>query len=86
MPTTVSFDQFPTKKTGLYDPGLEKDSCGVGIIVDVLGGATHKTRMYMLHCHVGCVMWALSHSSITCFNSQGCFASTGESKSSLCML
>src|SRR5438477_3088670 len=27
---------------GLYDPSLEKDSCGVGFIADIKGRATHQ--------------------------------------------
>ncbi|MEA2987583.1 MAG: glutamate synthase large chain, partial [Alphaproteobacteria bacterium] len=27
---------------GLYDPALEKDSCGVGFIADIKGRKSHK--------------------------------------------
>ena len=30
------------KKQGLYDPEFEKDSCGVGFIVDMKGEKSHK--------------------------------------------
>ena len=32
----------PTK-SGLYDPAHEKDSCGVGFVVDIKGLKTHST-------------------------------------------
>ncbi len=32
---------FPAKR-GLYDPALEKDSCGVGFIAHVKGIASHQ--------------------------------------------
>ena len=35
------FKGFP-KKTGLYDPGNEKDSCGVGFIADIKGRRSHQ--------------------------------------------
>ncbi|MEE8396306.1 MAG: glutamate synthase large subunit [bacterium] len=34
-------NHFP-KKQGLYDPALEKDSCGVGFVVDVKGNKSHQ--------------------------------------------
>ncbi|MDO4547064.1 MAG: glutamate synthase large subunit [Clostridia bacterium] len=30
------------KKTGLYDPAFEHDSCGIGAVVDIKGRADHK--------------------------------------------
>jgi hypothetical protein len=36
------FDYLPPKQ-GLYDPSLEKDSCGVGAVIDREGTFTHKT-------------------------------------------
>lgn len=36
------FDFLPQKQ-GLYDPSLEKDSCGVGAVIDIEGAYTHKT-------------------------------------------
>ena len=30
-------------KSGLYDPAHEKDSCGVGFVVDIKGLKTHST-------------------------------------------
>jgi glutamate synthase (NADPH/NADH) large chain len=32
---------FPTKQ-GLYDPNLEKDSCGVGFVANVKGKPSHQ--------------------------------------------
>ena len=32
------------KAEGLYHPGLEKDACGVGFIVNIDGNRTHKVR------------------------------------------
>jgi hypothetical protein len=29
---------------GLYDPALDKDSCGVGFIADLKGRKSHKIR------------------------------------------
>lgn len=34
-------DAFPAKQ-GLYDPELEKDSCGVGFTAHIKGKASHK--------------------------------------------
>eukprot|EP01135_Chromosphaera_perkinsii_P012089 Nk52_evm27s2579 gene=Nk52_evmTU27s2579 len=31
------------EKAGLYDPGLEKDACGVGFVANIKGKASHKT-------------------------------------------
>lgn len=36
------FQAFP-EKAGLYDPANEKDSCGVGFVVNIKGKATHDT-------------------------------------------
>lgn len=33
-------DNLPAAQ-GLYDPSLEKDSCGVGFIVNIKGEASH---------------------------------------------
>lgn len=40
------FDFLPPKK-GLYDPNFEKDSCGVGAVIDKEGNYTHKTGTYI---------------------------------------
>ncbi|MDE0740958.1 MAG: glutamate synthase subunit alpha, partial [Planctomycetota bacterium] len=37
----MAFKGFP-KKTGLYDPANEKDSCGVGFIADIKGRRSHQ--------------------------------------------
>ena len=37
----MTFKGFP-KKTGLYDPANEKDSCGVGFIADIKGRRSHQ--------------------------------------------
>lgn len=49
--TTYSYDEVQQNKSwahslpvkqGLYDPELEKDSCGVGFVCDIKGNASHK--------------------------------------------
>src|SRR5919197_249470 len=35
-------DQGPYTVQGLYDPALDKDSCGVGFIADMKGGKSHQ--------------------------------------------
>jgi glutamate synthase domain-containing protein 1 len=57
----ASFDQYPTIKNGLYDPAFEKDSCGVGVVIDVQGANTHKTVRDALH-----VLVNLAHRSACC--------------------
>lgn len=39
-------DSLPSKQ-GLYDPSLEKDSCGVGAVIDKEGSYTHKTGLFL---------------------------------------
>lgn len=39
-------DTLPIKQ-GLYDPLLEKDSCGVGAVIDKEGAYTHKTGTHL---------------------------------------
>jgi glutamate synthase domain-containing protein 1 len=39
-------DSLPPKQ-GLYDPRLEKDSCGVGAVIDKEGAYTHKTGLFL---------------------------------------
>lgn len=34
------------QKTGLYDPELEKDACGVGFIVSIDGKSSHKVKLF----------------------------------------
>lgn len=41
MPITSWADTLP-EKVGLYDPEYEKDSCGVGFIVQIEGKTSHK--------------------------------------------
>ena len=38
---TMTHPGWPQKQ-GLYDPQLEKDSCGVGFVVDIQGRASHE--------------------------------------------
>ncbi len=40
-PTTIGFPD----KTGLYDPALEKDSCGVGLVADIKGRPSHQIML-----------------------------------------
>lgn len=35
---------LPTKRVGLYDPALEKDSCGVGLAVQMKSIASRQVR------------------------------------------
>lgn len=37
--------QMPTKRVGLYDPALEKDSCGVGLAVQMKSVASRQVRV-----------------------------------------
>ena len=39
---------FP-KKHGLYDPSLEKDSCGVGFVANIKGAASHEIMTDAYH-------------------------------------
>ena len=36
------FEATPPVAQGLYDPALDKDSCGVGFIADIKGKKSHK--------------------------------------------
>ncbi|MQL72876.1 hypothetical protein Taro_005221 [Colocasia esculenta] len=40
---SMSFSQVPDKPLGLYDPSLDKDSCGVGFVADLSGACSRKT-------------------------------------------
>uniref|UniRef100_A0A1D1Z3K9 glutamate synthase (ferredoxin) n=1 Tax=Anthurium amnicola TaxID=1678845 RepID=A0A1D1Z3K9_9ARAE len=40
---SMSFSQVPEKPLGLYDPSLDKDSCGVGFVADLSGQSSRKT-------------------------------------------
>ena len=40
----MEFDQVP-HQVGLYDPSLEKDSCGVGFIVSIEGVPSNKVLL-----------------------------------------
>jgi len=42
MAGTIYNNNFPPRAQGLYDPSFEKDSCGVGFIVNVKGEKSHK--------------------------------------------
>src|SRR5882762_2741189 len=37
----MNYKELP-KKQGLYDPQLEKDSCGVGFVVNIKGHKSHQ--------------------------------------------
>lgn len=37
------------KKTGLYDPALEKDSCGVGFVANIKGKPSHQIMLDAYH-------------------------------------
>lgn len=40
---SMSLSQVPEKPLGLYDPSLDKDSCGVGFIAELSGEYSRKT-------------------------------------------
>jgi len=40
-PSKLAFSRFP-KEQGLYNPALEKDACGVGMIADLTGEPSHQ--------------------------------------------
>lgn len=53
------FSQVPEKPLGLYDPSMDKDSCGVGFVAELSGDCSRKTvsvlfflilRKFMLIC------------------------------------
>ena len=37
------------EKSGLYDPGNEKDSCGVGFVADIKGRPSHQIMLDAYH-------------------------------------
>ena len=39
---------FP-EKTGLYDPAMEKDSCGVGFVANIKGQPSHQIMLDAYH-------------------------------------
>ena len=45
LPATIGYPE----KTGLYDPALEKDSCGVGLVADIKGRASHQIMLDAFH-------------------------------------
>src|SRR5262249_51815228 len=57
---TSTYLRFPAEglpaAQGLYDPALEKDSCGVGFIADIKGRTSHK----IIH-DPPPVLWNLEH-------------------------
>jgi glutamate synthase domain-containing protein 2/glutamate synthase domain-containing protein 1/glutamate synthase domain-containing protein 3 len=58
----------PPPRQGLYDPQLERDACGVGMICDIQGGASH-----------GIVQTALEMAvNLTHRGACGCDATTGD--------
>ncbi|SCI15017.1 Ferredoxin-dependent glutamate synthase 1 [uncultured Clostridium sp.] len=60
-------NRFP-KKQGLYDPTLEKDSCGVGFIANIKGNKSHDIVRKGLN-----ILLNLSHRGAT-----GCDEKTGD--------
>src|SRR6185312_2553758 len=42
LPLPVSAEPGPPPVQGLYDPALDKDSCGVGFIADLKGRKSHQ--------------------------------------------
>ena len=44
----MSFSQVPEKNLGLYDPSLDKDSCGVGFVAELSGVDSRKTVIIAL--------------------------------------
>ncbi|HKI99162.1 MAG TPA: glutamate synthase large subunit [bacterium] len=50
---------FPQQQ-GLYDPALEKDSCGVGFVVNIKGGKSHDIIEQGLH-----ILMSLAHRGAT---------------------
>ena len=44
MPTVDGPGYGLPKKTGLYDPRLESEACGVGFVVSIDGIKSHKVR------------------------------------------
>ena len=55
-------------KQGLYDPGHEKDSCGIGFVVNIKGGKSHSIVQKGLQ-----VLENLAHRG-----AQGCDPCTGD--------
>ncbi|KAF5191488.1 Glutamate synthase [NADH], amyloplastic [Thalictrum thalictroides] len=41
--SNMGFSQVPEKPLGLYDPSLDKDSCGVGFVAELSGDYSRKT-------------------------------------------
>jgi glutamate synthase (NADPH/NADH) large chain len=39
----------PPEKTGLYDPSMEKDSCGVGFVANIKGQPSHQIMLDAYH-------------------------------------
>ena len=42
LATNLAPHTYAPKAEGLYDPALEKDSCGVGFIADIKGRKSHQ--------------------------------------------
>lgn len=38
-----AFSAVPEKPLGLYDPAMDKDSCGVGFVAELSGQSSRKT-------------------------------------------
>lgn len=39
----LAFSAVPEKPLGLYDPAMDKDSCGVGFVAELSGESSRKT-------------------------------------------
>jgi glutamate synthase (NADPH/NADH) large chain len=60
-------EHLPAKR-GLYDPALEKDSCGVGFIAHIKGLASHQNVLDAAH-----ILEAMDHRGAC-----GCESNTGD--------
>jgi glutamate synthase (NADPH/NADH) len=69
------FEWLPAKQ-GLYDPAMEQDSCGVGMIADLTGSATRDTVVEALQ-----VLENLDHRG-----ARGCEFETGDGAGILCSM
>lgn len=57
---------------GLYDPMLERESCGVGFLADLTGTASHATVSEALH-----ILHRMSHRGADCFSKDDCCSGDG---------
>ena len=63
------------EKQGLYDPALEKDSCGVGFVAHIKGEASHQIVLDADH-----ILQRMVHRG-----GCGCEANTGDGASPACL-